>query len=568
MSDQHAAGVLRSRKGPGRAARSVRAGQLGIRSSLVSTPTRNMKETVDKKLIVDLLTFAWEVRERGGQPCVVLITGDGDYSYTLSKLNDRGVLNAVFFCSDKSTADILKEIAMDSLSFEKDVLGAGVAAATASSSAATIATATITTATVSGPHISQIRHEPDPLPPSNDLLQQRGTKMQSEASRYVFLTQMPKGIEAREVYRFLNGTYGIGVQRVMIEVLKKDATGRTRFAHVQCSAKDADYLVALSVQNGLVYKEENINAVEDSKPPLSKHLRRVPSNLIYTCQDAASDESTSEEENGKRRYLSPMKNSPSIGEVDGNILALCVCLAIKQKSWGQYKETPAEECWVPNNILQGAFQACDVDKGVPNIFRAVQDSAIASGHVETARHRRNGGYVPIKLTEPTTNLSSMHYLRLTASGRACADDIREAEVESFCSALYRKQRGTGIPFERCWIMLQVVEETYAPDFPLKEEKGVSYQRKETRDSAIASGYVLTARKDLHSDRSDFIIKEMWDSCENGRLSDDIYFQLTTSGRRLGVQSLTPRKRPAEKKRKTSASCSTVKALSMALSTSR
>lgn len=57
---------------------------------LVSTPSRNLKETVDKKLIVDLLTFAWEVRERGGRPLVVLITSDGDYSYALAKLNDRG----------------------------------------------------------------------------------------------------------------------------------------------------------------------------------------------------------------------------------------------------------------------------------------------------------------------------------------------------------------------------------------------------------------------------------------------------------------------------------------------
>ena len=51
--------------------RGVPADPSGLDSSgfdLVHTPTRNMKETVDKKLIVALLTYAREVSERGGQP--------------------------------------------------------------------------------------------------------------------------------------------------------------------------------------------------------------------------------------------------------------------------------------------------------------------------------------------------------------------------------------------------------------------------------------------------------------------------------------------------------------------
>ena len=57
---------------------------------LVSTPTRNNKETLDKKLIADVLTFAWDsaVRNDDKKPCVALLTGDGDYAYTLSKLRD------------------------------------------------------------------------------------------------------------------------------------------------------------------------------------------------------------------------------------------------------------------------------------------------------------------------------------------------------------------------------------------------------------------------------------------------------------------------------------------------
>ena len=46
------------------------------------------KETVDKKLIVDAMQFGMSARER---PLgVVLITGDGDYAYLLSRLRGRG----------------------------------------------------------------------------------------------------------------------------------------------------------------------------------------------------------------------------------------------------------------------------------------------------------------------------------------------------------------------------------------------------------------------------------------------------------------------------------------------
>ena len=548
---------------------------------LVSTPARNMKETVDKKLIVDLLTFAWEVRERGGQPLVVLITSDGDYSYALAKLNDRGVMNAVMYGRDESTAVILKEIAQDSLSFEKEVLlGGGTAAASA----------------LAPPqqhnqqrqqNVSHLDNQSVPLPASNDWLQQRGATaepMQSESTatcstdRYVFLSQMPKGIEAREVYKFLTDTYGIGVRQVSMEIFKKDTTRRTRFAHVLCSAKDADYLIALSKQNGLVYKDEHISADDPSKPLSAAQLRRLPSNLIYRARDddvgggGLSDDASSEESGDKRRHSSSMKSCSSIDDVESNILAFCVCLSVKQKSWGSYKGMAEDECWVPNNIAASAFEPQD-DEDDPGIFRTVQDRAIASGYVETARHRLKDkdSYVPINLKEPTSRLSHMYYLRLTSSGRACVEEVMELEVESFCSALYRKQkswsRGTGVPVDKCWIPMHVTEEFYEPSFPLKDDKGINYQSRTTRDAAITSGCLQMARKDMHSDKTEFIVREMWDSCEKGRLSDDLYFQLTAPGRRLAEQSLAPTKRPSEKRRKTSAN-TTADALSTGLRTRR
>ena len=74
---------------------------------LVHTPARNMSSTLDKKLIVDVLSFAWDSSSKGREPCVVLITSDGDYAYTLSKLRDRGVMNVVMYGPNCVTTDVL-----------------------------------------------------------------------------------------------------------------------------------------------------------------------------------------------------------------------------------------------------------------------------------------------------------------------------------------------------------------------------------------------------------------------------------------------------------------------------
>jgi hypothetical protein len=63
--------------------------------TLVDCPTRGKKETLDKKMIVDILAFAWDRISKRIPTTVVLISSDGDYSYTLSKLRDIGVKTVV-----------------------------------------------------------------------------------------------------------------------------------------------------------------------------------------------------------------------------------------------------------------------------------------------------------------------------------------------------------------------------------------------------------------------------------------------------------------------------------------
>lgn len=112
--------------------------------NLVDTPSKGGKEVIDKKIIADILTFAWDssmrciglslgggnvsnkqlhgMQKSASKPCVVLITSDGDYAYALSKLRDRGVYSVVFYGRDSTVSQMLVDTADDAYSFEKDIL--------------------------------------------------------------------------------------------------------------------------------------------------------------------------------------------------------------------------------------------------------------------------------------------------------------------------------------------------------------------------------------------------------------------------------------------------------------
>lgn len=90
--------------------------------TLVDCPSRNRKETLDKKLIVDVLCFAWERASRGAKACVVLITSDGDYSYAIARLRDIGVFTVIIYRPDV-VAKVLIDNANVVMSWEFDVLG-------------------------------------------------------------------------------------------------------------------------------------------------------------------------------------------------------------------------------------------------------------------------------------------------------------------------------------------------------------------------------------------------------------------------------------------------------------
>ena len=90
--------------------------------TLVDCPARNRKETLDKKLIVDIMAFACHTAAHRNPSCVVLITSDGDYAYTLSKIRDFGVKTIVIHGPSITTAGILFHVCEHVLSFHDDVL--------------------------------------------------------------------------------------------------------------------------------------------------------------------------------------------------------------------------------------------------------------------------------------------------------------------------------------------------------------------------------------------------------------------------------------------------------------
>jgi len=86
---------------------------------LIDCPSQNGKESVDRKIVVDCLTLAWD-REaaRATRPfAVVLVSGDGDYSYVLSKLRDRGVYVCLLRGEAQATSDTLVNAADESGEF-------------------------------------------------------------------------------------------------------------------------------------------------------------------------------------------------------------------------------------------------------------------------------------------------------------------------------------------------------------------------------------------------------------------------------------------------------------------
>ena len=89
--------------------------------TLVDCPARNLKETIDKKIIVDVMLFALTRVARQQPACIVLVTNDGDYAYMLSRLRDLQVRCIVIYTEGHAAAALLTACDL-ALTWKSDVL--------------------------------------------------------------------------------------------------------------------------------------------------------------------------------------------------------------------------------------------------------------------------------------------------------------------------------------------------------------------------------------------------------------------------------------------------------------
>lgn len=93
--------------------------QMNTNFSFINCPTHGNKKSLDKKMLVDILGFAWERTHRQRSSCVVLITADEDYSYALTKLRDLGVKTIFIHGHITDISDILLDCCDISLGLDE-----------------------------------------------------------------------------------------------------------------------------------------------------------------------------------------------------------------------------------------------------------------------------------------------------------------------------------------------------------------------------------------------------------------------------------------------------------------
>ena len=452
---------------------------------LVHTPARNMNSTLDKKLIVDVLSFAWDSSAKGREPCVVLITSDGDYAYTLSKLRDRGVMNVVMYGPNCVTTDVLVSNANAALSFERDVLG---------------------------------------MRPTSTGQQMHSSPISSPAAAAAAAAQVPPPLDAMN----FGGPSGsrllgyIGDQGSPASSTPTDGninnfhgSNINTYGSYDANTPSASPTGATSRPVQQLQATSAIRGINSGRP--SKNLTR-------------------------NKYTTSTMNSAKFGLIDSDLLAFCSCLSDKQRSWEKGVGVSYERAYIPGKVLQDSFRAPSDPNSIPAAKEA-RDGAIRGGFVETARRslENETEYHLVVLgqpTEPGRRLTREFFIRLTDKGRALLEELQLERVRDYCHFLYKKQKkweqGNRVDWKMCWIPSKIVQKEYKPLYSPAERGEYTQLCKDTRNNAISVGFAETARMDL--DSKEFALCPLGEKVALDGLSRDFYIRLTAVGRQL-VESM-------------------------------
>mmetsp|Transcript_33426 Transcript_33426/g.38051 ORF Transcript_33426/g.38051 Transcript_33426/m.38051 type:complete len:903 (+) Transcript_33426:196-2904(+) len=397
---------------------------------LVNTPTRNAKETLDKKLIADVLTFAWDCTARKTEPCVVLITSDGDYAYTLAKLRDRGVLNIVMFGKGCSLAQILVDNADVALSFEKDVLDS-----------------------------SEQSKESIKVEPPMD-----GAGL---ACLNLFFKNLPAMGNVKEFVQFIENNQRAVVRRAIM--FGSDAL--YLYAHVVfMNANDGSRILNAGCDGGLTFRGRNINVSFDTNIPSESSFEKAPidcryerqskqpsirSGTTHTSHRSSLPQEASTRLGNKQTFgKSPQSAQEHVTTTLMDITKCCICLHNEQLSritFAAINTREYEKCWLPLNSFTGPLglsYSFSSKTETKNNVKCIVDKSVFEGYITVTRKEVESGlYVSVpwhKNRGVRNGLSEEAYLRLTRKGRMLVQTtFHEKKVNDFLSY------GIKVPTEMC-----------------------------------------------------------------------------------------------------------------------
>ena len=341
---------------------------------LVNTPTRNSKETLDKKMIVDILAFAWDCTATSRKPCVVLLTSDGDYAYTLAKLRDRGVMNIVMFGKDSSVAQILVDNAEVALSFERDVLSTQVT-----------------------------------------LGKEREKKSQlitTGPSDNIFLKNLLVPSEVKDLVQFLEQYAPVDYALVKQLAASDGCCAKVGFM----ITGHGKMFIEKSNSSSLVYQGRQLTASYDNSPLTLAEMATFGSSQIYI--------------NPSSVLTSALQSLPSDADRSLNI-TFCTALCIAQKYFSRAQSTSYKQCWVPHSQCGQSFSSINKYQHLTkeerkDILKRARDQSIFQGYVQVTRRKLsdNQEYVYISTSWWLSNqgsrddLTREFFLRLTPTGRS------------------------------------------------------------------------------------------------------------------------------------------------------
>jgi len=559
---------------------------------LVNTPTRNKKETLDKKLIADVLTFAWDCSTRKTKPCVVLITSDGDYAYTLAKLRDRGVMSIVMFGTDFSVAKILVENAHVALSFSKYVLGVINKSSTGSDAKPAVGGTGRDKKQPSRP--TKLRSI---VQPARDLSQAAQVIPVDFIKCCVCLhnEQLHWAIQrATKAYQriwvpispfmgclhvmFANNLTKDSVKSLTKSIVEKsNLEGFIAIARQRCDTEGEYVSVPWHKNRGLradlsteaylrltakgrllvqnTFRKKNVDEILCSRTKESFGVSSISSDEKPPKSSSSSDPSTlSISDTSVFLYFTNLPNATNVDDFVKFIEYTCYVPVERAVLCPSTIE-------IDFSVSVNAYLQITTHRGLAIVILAVTEGITFNGNKINVCTRgdlasmleKMSNSVDIKLCYFKTKNASSSPKTLVALPNTTweAEDVIRVKVKTtqrhLCTHLLRAQKAVGntqlFPYDQCWVPYSIIGTSFRSTRPFQDLPKQSSKEllKVTRDMSIHDGLIETGRQKLFDNRGYVSIPWFENRGQKESLSTEFYLRLTDAGLSL-LQSTDLRKK--------------------------